>query len=64
MTETELKVFELICKGNGFTAAEISKAAGVSAVTVKRAVAELIEKGYVEREGSNKDGRWVPKLKP
>ena len=64
MTETELKVFELICEGKEFTADEMSKAAGVSAVTVKRAVAGLTKKGYVEREGSNKDGRWIPKLRP
>jgi ATP-dependent DNA helicase RecG len=63
MSETELKVFNLICEGNGFTAIEIAEAANVSESTVRRAIKWLTENGYIERIGTNKGGMWRPKVK-
>jgi DNA-binding IclR family transcriptional regulator len=50
----------MMCEGNVTTIAEIAKAAGTSFDTTKRTVKKLVEKGYLQRTGSDKSGRWVP----
>ncbi|MDR0334574.1 MAG: putative DNA binding domain-containing protein, partial [Methanomassiliicoccaceae archaeon] len=46
LTETESKVYALICAGNLSTTAEISDALNISVITVKRAAAKLVDGGY------------------
>ncbi|MCL2148911.1 MAG: putative DNA binding domain-containing protein [Methanomassiliicoccaceae archaeon] len=57
---TELAVYELICEGKITTAYGMSEVIGVSERTVRRAAAKLTDKGYVERLGGNKTGKWIP----
>ena len=61
LTETESKVYKLICEGVVIKRGEISVASGVSEVSVKRAIASLTRKGLIIRIGSDTSGRWVKK---
>ena len=59
ITATESKVYVTISEGIAITRKEISEASGVSERSVARAIASLIEKGLIVREGSDTSGRWV-----
>ena len=61
LTKTELKVYEIICKGAVTTRGEISAVAGIPERTVRRAIGSLTEKGLIMRAGNDKSGRWVKK---
>ena len=60
LTNMESRVYKVVCEGKVTTAVEISNVIGVSDKTVRRALAKLIEKGYVKRVGGDKMGKWVP----
>jgi len=64
LTKRESEIFLLICEGNASTIADIADSIGVSFDTAKRAVKRLVEKGYLQRIGGNKYGKWVPISKP
>jgi|GEM_PF-3476940 len=61
ITDTESKVYAAICEGIAITRREISEASGVSERSVARAIASLIEKRLIVREGNDTSGRWVRK---
>jgi len=61
LTDTESKVYEVICEGTAITRAEISFASRVPDRSVARAIASLIEKELVRRIGNDRSGRWVKK---
>ncbi|MCL2148818.1 MAG: putative DNA binding domain-containing protein [Methanomassiliicoccaceae archaeon] len=60
LTERESRVYALVCDGSVTTIAGIAEATGTSFDTAKRTVNKLVEKGYLQRTGSRKDGRWIP----
>lgn len=59
MTEKEQKVIELIMTNPNITRMEMAEAIGCSMSTVKRAIASLVDKKILEREGSDKAGSWI-----
>ncbi len=59
LTDTQLKVFELICSDNNITHLEIAAKLGITDKTAKRATMYLREVGVISREGSDKTGSWV-----
>jgi len=60
LTVIELKVYDIVCKGNFETATEMSEILDVSEKTVRRALTKLTELGHIERIGADKKGAWVP----
>lgn len=61
LKETESKVYEVIREGIVTTRKEISLISGIPERSVARAIAFLTEKGFIERIGGNKSGKWVEK---
>jgi len=59
LTDTESKVYALICTGNMSTAAMIAEAALLSVRTVERTLAILSEHGYIRRVGGKRYGKWT-----
>ena len=60
LTEKESKIYALICRGDVTTATEISTLTGIPLKTTRRIVTGLVEKGYVERIGGDRYGKWIP----
>ena len=58
LSATQLKVLEHLRNNKASSAVEIAQSIGKSQRTVERAIAELKEKGYIERVGSDKSGSW------
>jgi ATP-dependent DNA helicase RecG len=56
----EFKIYGLIHEGKVTTAPEMAKSIGISERTVRRIAAKLIERGYIERIGGDKTGKWAP----
>jgi len=61
LTDTESKVYAVICEGAVTKRKEISLASGVPEISVRRAITTLTEKGLIERIGNDKSGRWIKK---
>jgi predicted HTH transcriptional regulator len=61
MNEMEFKVYAAICESSATTRGELAVATGVSESSVKSAVTSLIKKGFIERVGSDKTGKWIRK---
>ena len=59
LTDTQLKVFELICNDINITHLEIANKLGITDKTAKRTTLYLREVGMITREGSDKTGNWV-----
>lgn len=53
------KVYTVIQNNPKITHSEIMETLHISESTAKRATRKLKELGYIEREGSDKTGRWV-----
>ena len=58
LSATLLKVLENLRNNKASSAAEIAQSIGKPQRTVERAIAELKEKGYITRIGSDKSGSW------
>ena len=58
VSDTVKQVLICIKNNNAITIAAIMKELGKSRPTITRAIAELKEKGYIERIGSDKSGSW------
>ena len=58
VNDTVKQVLNCIKNNNAITIAAIMKELGKSRPTITRAIAELKEKGYIERIGSDKSGSW------
>ncbi len=61
LTEAEQIVFNLIQNNEGIAKAEMAIRIGKSEKTVQRIISSLIKKQVIEREGSNKSGKWKVK---
>lgn len=59
LNDTEKKVLELLIRNSDLVADDLSKEIGVTVRTIYRAFAKLQDKGYLERIGSKKDGKWI-----
>lgn len=58
LTKTQIQVLRQIMWNDLATQKEIADRIGKSSKTVYRAVSKLKEQGYIEREGSDHNGRW------
>lgn len=58
ITSAEKKVLNAIKEHPTFSAKEIAECIGVSDRTVQRHQTALKKKGYIKREGSDRDGKW------
>lgn len=58
LTDTELKVLEIIKNNFGLNKEKIAEKLGKTKMTVQRAIKKLIENRLIERIGSNKTGYW------
>ena len=58
LTESELLIYNLIKNNDNISKAEMAVRIGKSEKTVQRIIASLINKQVIEREGSNKLGKW------
>lgn len=58
LNKTEKKIFNLIKSDNSITQLEIAEALDISKITVKRNIAKLREKGFIERIGTPRKGYW------
>lgn len=61
LTEIDLKVLNIIRSGRKVKKDEIAREIGKSSATVQRSIKKLIEKGFIQRTGSNKTGFWLIK---
>lgn len=59
LTDTQIKVLELIRQNLLITHAEIAKTLSVTIKTAERATKILREAGIIKREGSDKSGQWI-----
>lgn len=58
LTEQEQQVFLLINSNTSITKEEMASRLDKSTKTIQRTIASLLDKGIVERVGSNKTGYW------
>ena len=58
-TDTEKEILGLITQNNTITIKEMSAASGLSVSGVRYVLKNLRERGSLEREGSQKRGRWI-----
>ena len=61
LSNTEKKVIELLLLNPNENALTLSNQIGIVKRTAERALKSLKDKGYIERQGSKRDGRWVVK---
>ena len=60
LSKTESAVLNQILSDAGATAFSVADELSLSSRTVERAIASLIKKGYLQRIGNKKRGRYVP----
>ena len=58
LTEMEQVVFNLIQNNDGISKSEMAVRIGKSEKTVQRIISSLTKKKVIEREGSNRSGKW------
>ncbi len=58
-SESEMKLYKYLLKGNRYTKQELADAIGKSPITVQRYLKHMMELGLIKRVGANKNGRWV-----
>lgn len=59
LNEKEVLILNTILENNKYTYAQIAEKTSISRRTVTRIVASLVEKQYLLREGSKRDGKWI-----
>ena len=52
-------VLEAIQQNSYFTVAQLVSQLGISESTIRRAIRKLRTNGLIQREGANKNGKWV-----
>ena len=62
MNETQRRIVELIDKNSTITITAIMKELQMSDSGVRKNIDKLKEMGILERQGSNKKGRWIIKI--
>ncbi len=58
LNKTETKVIHLLIENPAYKAEELAEKVGVTKRTIERTFASLQRKGFLERVGSKRDGRW------
>lgn len=58
LSETQRKVFHLLCMNSDITYAELMKQTNLSRSYLSRIISALKEHGYVVRKGSDRAGSW------
>lgn len=58
ITETEIKIIELVKQNNQITRMELANTLKVNESTIKRTINKLKNKGILKRIGANKNGHW------
>ena len=58
ITETEIKIIELIKQNNQITRMELANTLKVNESTIKRNINKLKNRGILKRNGANKNGHW------
>lgn len=61
LNNTEKRVLELLLLNPNENALSLCEIIGVSKRTSERALKSLQEKGFIERQGSKRDGSWIVK---
>lgn len=59
LNKTLLRVYRAIVDNPEITSSELMKILNISESTVTRSTRELKKPGFIEREGSDKTGRWI-----
>ncbi|NLY73537.1 MAG: MarR family transcriptional regulator [Tissierellia bacterium] len=59
LNKTETKVIHLLIENTAYNAEELAEKIGVTKRTIERTFVSLQEKGFLERVGSKRDGRWM-----
>lgn len=62
-SRSELLIIDALSEHPDYTLAKIAKITGLSVSTVSKIVPELSRRGIIERQGSNKSGKWIIKNK-
>ncbi len=60
--KSEIKVLQLLGRNPSLTRTDISQQTGLSDSNIKKILASLKSNGWIEREGSNKTGRWIVRI--
>lgn len=58
ITETEIKIIELVKQNNQITRMELANTLKVNESTIKRTINKVKNKGILKRIGANKNGHW------
>lgn len=61
LNKTENKILELISNNPSIKINELSKQIGISEAGIKKDIKKLKDKGYLIRQGANKNGIWIVK---
>ena len=59
LNKTETKAIHLLIENPAYNAEELAEKIGVTKRTIERTFASLQRKGFLERVGSKRDGRWM-----
>lgn len=59
LNKTQIKIIEIMRNNEHCTAEEIATAVGVEKRTIERNIKSLKEKGLIDRDGADKNGRWI-----
>ena len=59
ITECQRTILYLIKQNSSFSRDELAEKTGLSLATIKREITILRKNGYIDRDGSNKNGQWL-----
>lgn len=59
ITERQRTILYLIKQNPSFSRDELAEKTGLSLATIKREITILRKNGYIDRDGSNKNGQWL-----
>ena len=59
MNKTETKAIHLLIENPAYNAEELAEKIDVTKRTIERTFHSLQKKGFLERVGSKRDGRWM-----
>ena len=59
LTERQKAILSLLKQNPSYSRDELAKKTGLSLATIKREITILRKNGYIDRDGSNKNGQWL-----
>ena len=59
INERQKAILSLIKQNPSLNREELAEKANLSLATIKREITTLRSNGYIDREGSNKNGQWI-----